>query len=86
MVGAVTDQDDKRRLAHAVDFILQTQNRDGGFGTYEPKRVRGSLDWFNASEIFGESTTEASYPECTASCIEALAAPRPPCRFVRQFA
>ena len=61
-------------LADAVRFMLQSQNLDGGFGSYEAKRTRVSLEWLNPAEMFGESMTEHSYVECTASCIAALAA------------
>jgi lanosterol synthase len=58
----------------AVQFILRTQCRDGGFGSYEPARTRIPLEWLNPAEMFGDSMTERSYVECTASCIAALAA------------
>jgi squalene/oxidosqualene cyclase-like protein len=60
----------------AVHFILRTQNADGGFGSYEPRRTPFSLEWLNPAEMFGDSMTEGSYVECTASCIAALAAAR----------
>ncbi len=60
----------------AVRFILLRQNRDGGFGSYEPRRSRVGLEWLNPAEMFGESMTEHSYVECTASCLAALAACR----------
>ncbi|UQA55160.1 FAD-dependent oxidoreductase [Polyangium aurulentum] len=58
----------------AVRFILRTQNADGSFGSYEAKRTRIPLEWLNPAEMFGDSMTEGSYVECTASCIAALAA------------
>ncbi|MCA9515573.1 MAG: hypothetical protein KC635_11575, partial [Myxococcales bacterium] len=57
----------------AARFILRCQNADGGFGSYEARRSRVGLEWLNPSEMFGSSMTEASYVECTASCVEALA-------------
>ncbi len=60
----------------AVRFILRTQNADGGFGSYEPRRTPFSLEWLNPAEMFGDSMTEGSFVECTASCIAALAAAR----------
>jgi 2,3-oxidosqualene cyclase len=63
----------KTRVAQAADFILARQNRDGGFGTYEPRRGGRWLERFNASEMFGNCMTERSYVECTASCVGALA-------------
>lgn len=56
----------------AARFILRCQNHDGGFGSYEPRRVRGSIDFLNPSEMFLECMTEGSYVECTASSLMAL--------------
>ena len=56
----------------AAEFILRCQSPDGGFGSYERRRVRMSLEWLNPAEMFGDSMTEASYVECTASSIVAL--------------
>ena len=67
----------KTRVRLAAEFILDRQNHDGGFGTYEARRTRSTLEWMNPAEIFGESTTEGSFPECTGSCVEALAAALP---------
>ncbi len=60
----------------AARFILRTQGADGGFGSYEARRVGISLEWINPAEMFGDSMTEKGYVECTASCIAALAAIR----------
>ena len=62
----------QERTAAAVRFMLRCQNRDGGFGSYEPQRSFASLDWLNPSEMFGRCMTERSYIECTASCLIAL--------------
>ena len=61
-------------LGDAVRFMLRCQNRDGGFGGYEPRRSAVGLEWLNPAEMFGESMTEHSHVECTASCLAALAA------------
>lgn len=58
----------------AARFILQRQNSDGGFGSYEQRKSSWSLEWLNPAEMFGNSMTEMSYVECTASCIRALVA------------
>ena len=63
-------------LRDAVQFMLRGQNRDGGFGSYESQRSRFDLERINPAEMFGESMTEHSYVECTASCLAALAACR----------
>lgn len=69
-VGGITDESCKE----AVQFILRSQNRDGGFGSYEAQRSRFDLEWLNPAEMFGESMTEHSFVECTGSCMAALIA------------
>lgn len=71
--GRPTDRDVER----AVQFILRAQNADGGFGSYESRRTSSSLEWLNPAEMFGDSMTEGSYVECTASCLAALCRARP---------
>jgi squalene/oxidosqualene cyclase-like protein len=68
-----TERLSKTRRERAAAFILARQNRDGGFGTYEPRRGGRWLERLNASEMFGDCMTERSYVECTASCVGALA-------------
>jgi lanosterol synthase len=60
-------------LTLAAKFVLQCQNSDGGFGSYEARKGDVPLEWLNPAEMFGDSMTEHSYTECTASCISALA-------------
>ncbi len=59
-----------------VRFLLQAQNPDGGFGSYEARKHTFDLEWMNPAEMFGDSMTELSYAECTASNLSALAAVR----------
>ncbi len=68
------DSADVAALGDAVRFMLRGRNRDGGFGTYEAQRSIVNLEWLNPAEMFGDSMTEHSYVECTASCLAALAA------------
>jgi lanosterol synthase len=63
-----------REMEEAARFVLRCQNSDGGFGSYEPRRVDVPLEWLNPAEMFGDSMTEKSYVECTASCVCALSA------------
>lgn len=65
------------RLAAAVRFILQRQNRDGSFGTYERRRGSRLLEALNPSEMFTGCMVEGSYTECTGSALAALALARP---------
>ena len=64
---------DPEQLYDGVRFILRCQNRDGGFGSYEPRRLRFDLERINPAEMFGDSMSETSWVECTASCLAALA-------------
>ena len=59
-------------LREAVRFMLRGQSRDGGFGSYEAQRPAIDLEWLNPAEMFGDSMTEHSFVECTASCLAAL--------------
>ena len=79
MLGLIAERDagvDTGVLSEGIQFILRGQNRDGGFGSYEARRTRLNLEWLNPSEMFGESMTEHSFVECTASSVAALAACR----------
>ena len=64
---------DERLLEDAARFLMQCQNYDGGFGSYEARKNRVDLEALNPAEMFGDSMTELSYVECTASCAAALA-------------
>ena len=68
-----TERISDERLLQAVTFILQRQNADGGFGTYERRRGSAFLERLNPSEMYGQCMTELSYLECTASSVAALA-------------
>ena len=61
-------------LREAIEFMLRGQNSDGGFGSYESRRASIGLEWLNPAEMFGESMTEHSYIECTASSVAAICA------------
>jgi len=65
---------DPDAMWRAMKFLLQCQNADGGFGSYERRKTPVSLEWMNPAEMFGDSMTEASYYECTSSCLQALCA------------
>ncbi|MFC5720998.1 prenyltransferase/squalene oxidase repeat-containing protein [Streptomyces gamaensis] len=64
---------DTRRLRQATAFLLHRQNRDGGFGSYEPRRGSRLLEAANPSEMFSRCMVEDSYTECTGSALVALA-------------
>ena len=67
------DRISEARIRQACSFILDRQNEDGGFGSYEPRRGGPFLEALNPSEMYGSCMTERSYVECTASCLTALA-------------
>jgi lanosterol synthase len=69
-----------RELLHAAAaFILDRQNQDGGFSTYEKRRTGAWLERLNPAEMFAGSMVEHSYLECTASAIKGLARVRGIC-------
>ncbi len=74
IIAARREATDAAMFEDAIRFMLRGQNRDGGFGSYEAQRSAIGLEWLNPAEMFGESMTEHSYVECTASCLAALAA------------
>ena len=76
IVEAQPDAANTMVLRDAAGFMLRGQNRDGGFGSYEARRSRIGLERLNPAEMFGDSMTERSCVECTASCLAALAACR----------
>jgi len=77
-VLGILDADPKamsnQQIEEAVTFMLRRQNPDGGFGSYERQKSTLGLEWLNPAEMFGDSMTEVSYVECTASCLAAFAA------------
>ena len=73
LVAVHGDNADSSVLGEAAGFMLRSQNPDGGFGSYEARRSAVGLEFLNPAEMFGESMTEHSFVECTASCVAALA-------------
>ncbi len=63
---------DEDLLKDALRLVLACQGRDGGFASYEPKQGGDWLELLNPSQVFGAIMVEHPYPECTASCLEAL--------------
>lgn len=59
-------------LRAAVERILSFQNGDGGWSTYERQRAGRWLEALNPSRVFGDIMVDASYPECTSACVQAL--------------
>lgn len=68
---------DAAPLAEGAAFILRCQNPDGGFGSYEARGTRLSLEALNPAEMFADAMTDRSWVECTASAAAALAAVEP---------
>lgn len=61
-------------IAAAVEFLLNYQNRDGGWATYERQRGGAWLEWFNPSQVFANIMVDYSYVECTSASLQALVA------------
>lgn len=68
----IHDPIDEDLLQAAVHFILNFQNSDGGWATYEKKRGGDWLELFNPSYVFRDIMVDYSYVECTSACIQAL--------------
>lgn len=73
---AIREPLSRERIEAATRFLLDRQNADGGFGTYERRRGAAFLEGLNPSEMYGSCMTERSYLECTASSLRGLAAVR----------
>ena len=76
---AEVDRIPPARVRQAVAFILDRQNPDGGFGTYERRRGPKWLDATNSSEMWTHCMIEGSYVECTGSALAAFACALPHC-------
>ncbi|RDA95893.1 hypothetical protein CP533_5221 [Ophiocordyceps camponoti-saundersi (nom. inval.)] len=61
-----------RRIFDAVDTVLQYQNANGAWSSYEARRAGEYLEMLNAAEVFGRIMVEYDYPECTTACVTAL--------------
>eukprot|EP00800_Vazella_pourtalesii_P017683 TRINITY_DN5494_c0_g1_i13.p1 TRINITY_DN5494_c0_g1~~TRINITY_DN5494_c0_g1_i13.p1 ORF type:complete len:384 (-),score=57.89 TRINITY_DN5494_c0_g1_i13:419-1570(-) len=59
-------------LLDCVDTLLQMQNEDGGYASYERKRGGAFLEALNPSEVFGDIMIDYSYTECTSAVLQAL--------------
>jgi squalene/oxidosqualene cyclase-like protein len=64
----------EHRLRDAVDRLLESQNRDGGWSEYERARAPRLMELLNAAEVFGEIMVGYSYVECTSASIQGLRA------------
>jgi squalene/oxidosqualene cyclase-like protein len=62
------------RLSAAVELLLEMQNRDGGWATYEQTRGPAWLERLNPSDCFADIMIDPSYVECTSAAVQALAA------------
>eukprot|EP00971_Amphidinium_carterae_P096958 1919436-Amphidinium_carterae.1 len=60
-------------LQDSVRFLLDYQNADGGWATYENCRGWGWYELMNPSEVFGDIMIDYSYVECSTSAMQALA-------------
>ena len=62
----------EKRLELAVDRILDLQNSDGGWPSYEKMRGPRWLEKFNPSDCFTDIMVDYSYVECTSAAVQAL--------------
>ncbi|EFY94967.1 squalene/oxidosqualene cyclase family protein [Metarhizium robertsii] len=64
---------DDERIFDAVDSMVLYQNSTGGVSAFEARRGSPYLELLNPTEIFTRNMVEHDYPECTSSCVTALA-------------
>lgn len=62
----------QERMEAAVERILEWQNPDGGWPTYERMRAPAWLERLNPSLIFADIMVDHSHVECTSACLQAL--------------
>jgi len=62
------------RLLAAAELLLEMQNSDGGWATYERTRGPAWLERLNPSDCFADIMIDPSYVECTSACVQALVA------------
>jgi lanosterol synthase len=55
-----------------VDSLLEMQNPDGGFGSYEKARGSEMMEHLNPAEVFDRIMVEYSYPECSTAVLTSL--------------
>ena len=60
------------RMPGAIDFLLQMQNIDGSWASYEEKRGPKWMEMLNPSQIFGDIMVEVGYVECSSASIQGL--------------
>lgn len=64
---------DDVRLGQAVDRLLEWQNPDGSWASYERTRGPTWLEALNPSDVFGAIMVDHGHTECTAASMRALA-------------
>jgi squalene/oxidosqualene cyclase-like protein len=53
-------------------LVLEFQNADGGWATYERNRGYNWFEWLNPAEVFGDIMIDYTYTELTSACVTAL--------------
>lgn len=60
-------------LRESVRRMLEWQNEDGGWASYELQRGGAWIEALNPSQIFGDIMVDYSYTECSSAVMQALA-------------
>lgn len=69
----VGEELEEERMYDAVNILLSLQNKDsGGVPAWEPVVANPILERLNPTELFEGVMVEITYPECTASTVQAL--------------
>jgi squalene/oxidosqualene cyclase-like protein len=75
MIAPLIDREKRiprQNLRLSIDFILEYQNSDGGWATYEKRAGGYWLERLNPSGVFADIMVDFSHVECTASCLKVL--------------
>lgn len=70
--GLLKNKNILQEIKNSVNFILENQNKDGGWASYEKTKGPKWLEKMNPSRIFGEIMVDYSYVECTSACVQGL--------------
>jgi lanosterol synthase len=68
----ITDRISTDKIYEGIDVLLDMQNANGGFASYETLRGGTILELLNPSEVFGDIMVDYTYVECTSAVMQCL--------------
>ncbi|XP_003383177.1 PREDICTED: lanosterol synthase [Amphimedon queenslandica] len=60
------------KMEDTINVLLNMQNSNGGFSSYETNRGGAILELLNPSEVFGDIMVDYTYVECTSASLQAI--------------